>query len=112
MVSSLRHRKTLVHVCISPFIPMLQASLHLLESRYIVADLVGFHRPALEVLHVFVILFFPGFYGQKNKQTKKQNWILHIVSSEQNYQVTPSRLELSEISITHISRQTLTGSGR
>lgn len=71
MVSSLRHRKTLVHVCISPFIPMLQAFLQLLESRYIVADLVGFHRPALEILHVFVILFFLGFYGQKNKQKNR-----------------------------------------
>lgn len=82
MVSSLRHRKTLVHVCISPFIPMLQASLHLLESRYIVADLVGFHRPALEVLHVFVILFFPGFYGQKNK--KKKNRIGSCILCLQN----------------------------
>lgn len=52
------------------------------------------------------------FLAFMGKKTQTQNWILHIVSPEQNYQMTPSRLELSEISITHISRQTLTGSGR
>lgn len=76
MVSSLRHRKTLARVSVHSF-PCCRPSstISIAGILWLICPLNGFHRPALEILHVIVILFFLGFYCKKTENRNRNQRI-------------------------------------